>query len=210
MTPAPHAPPSAASSDQADASTHAAPSWADHPHRVPRRPTARFMWAHPARWVALGFGCGLSPLAPGTVATLWAWVAFLMLDPILSAPGWAAVLVCSVVLGAWACARCARDLGQADPSAIVWDEIVAFWLVLWVLMPASIWAQLGAFCLFRMFDIAKPGPVAWADRILKRPGSSAIGLQQGVGILLDDLVAAGCTLCVIALIVALWGVGLWP
>ncbi len=181
--------------------------WADHPHRVPTRPTARFMWGHPARWLALGFGCGLSPVAPGTVATLWAWVAFLVLDRWLTAVGWAALLTAGFGAGWWACTRCARELGQSDPSAIVWDEILAFWLVLWILMPASGWAQAGAFVLFRAFDIAKPGPVAWADRTFKFSASGGITARQGMGILLDDVVAAGCTLCVLAIIVALLGTG---
>jgi len=76
--------------------------------------------------------------------------------------------------------------------------------VLWLWSPAGFWAQLLAFALFRYFDAAKPGPVGWADRLFKlRPGQ-AIGWRQGVGILFDDLVAAGCTLLVLALGLRLW------
>ena len=90
-------------------------------------------------------------------------------------------------------------MGTADPGAIVWDEVIAFWAVLWVLMPAGFAAQLAAFALFRYFDAAKPGPVAWADRLFKgRPGEPP-GWRQGWGILFDDLVAALCTLLVLAL-----------
>ena len=169
------------------------------------KPTAAFMWRHPARWFALGFGSGLSPRAPGTVGTLWGWVAFLVLQRWITQPlHWALVIVAALVLGVWACTRTAQDMGVADPGAIVWDEIVAFWIVLWLLMPAPWWAQLLAFALFRYFDAAKPGPVGWADRRFKlRPGQ-AIGWRQGVGILFDDLVAAGCTLVFIALWIALW------
>ena len=71
----------------------ASSAWGDRPQTVwtspPRRATAAFMRQHPARWIALGFGSGLSPIAPGTVGTLWAWVAFLVLDPWLNATGWA-------------------------------------------------------------------------------------------------------------------------
>ena len=95
-------------------------------------------------------------------------------------------------------------LGIADPGAIVWDEIVAFWIILWLLMPASIWAQFAAFVLFRFFDAVKPGPVGWADRRFKQQPGEPIGPRQGFGILFDDLVAAGCTLLVIALGVRLW------
>ena len=95
-------------------------------------------------------------------------------------------------------------MGVADPGAIVWDEIVAFWIVLWLLTPAAWWAQLAAFVLFRFFDAAKPGPVGWADRRYKlRPGQ-AIGWRQGFGILFDDLVAALCTLLFIAVWIRLW------
>lgn len=165
---------------------------------APPRANAAFMRRHPARWVALGFGSGLSPWAPGTVGTLWAWVAFLVLDRWLAPLGpwaWGSVLGGSFLLGLWACTRTAQDLGVADPGAIVWDEIVAFWLVLWLVMPAGWLAQLVAFGLFRFFDAVKPGPVGWCDRRFK----SARGWAQSAGILADDLVAALCTLFVIAL-----------
>lgn len=169
-----------------------------------QRATAAFMLQHPARWIALGFGSGLSPRAPGTVGTLWGWVAFLLLDRWLGPTQWATLIVASLLLGLWACTRTAQHLGVADPGAIVWDEVVAFWIVLWVLMPAGLWAQFAAFVLFRYFDAAKPGPVGWADRRFKLRTGQAIGWRQGVGILFDDLVAAGCTLLFVAVWVALW------
>jgi phosphatidylglycerophosphatase A len=162
---------------------------------APRRVSARFMLAHPARWIALGFGSGLSPWAPGTVGTLWAWIAFLVFDRWLGAAGWGVVIGVALALGVWACTRTAHDLGLADPAAIVWDEVVAFWIVLWIVMPASGLAQLSAFVLFRFFDAAKPGPVGWCDRRFK----AARGWMQGLGILVDDLVAALCTLLVISI-----------
>lgn len=162
------------------------------------------MRGHPAHWVALGFGAGLAPRAPGTVGTLWAWVSFLMLDPWVGTAGWAAVIVASLGVGQWATTRTAQHLGVADPGSIVWDEVVAFWIVLWLLMPAPWWAQIAAFALFRFFDAAKPGPVRWADRLFKLPQGARIGWRQGAGILLDDLVAAACTLLFIALWIRLW------
>ena len=87
-----------------------------------------------------------------------------------------------------------RHMGVADPGSIVWDEIVAIWLVLWLAMPMGFWGQLAAFALFRYFDAAKPGPVRWADGCFK-----GFGWRGGFGILFDDLVAAFCTLLVIAL-----------
>jgi phosphatidylglycerophosphatase A len=159
---------------------------------------------HPAHWVALGFGSGLAPWAPGTVGTLWAWAAFLVFETWLSPAAWGWVILLSLPLGIWACTRTAQHMGVADPGSIVWDEVVAFWLVLWVLMPAGFWMQVLAFGLFRYFDAAKPGPVRWADRRFKLQPGQAIGWRQGFGILLDDLVAALCTLLTLALGVRLW------
>ena len=167
------------------------------------RPTARFMLRHPAHWLALGFGSGLSPKAPGTVGTLWSWLSFLVLSQWLSQAQWGLVIVGSLLIGVWACTVTAQHMGSADPGAIVWDEVVAFWIVLWLLTPAAWWVQLAAFALFRYFDAAKPGPVGWADRRYKlRPGQ-AIGWRQGFGILFDDLVAALCALLVIAIAIAI-------
>ena len=64
--------------------------------------------------------------------------------------------------------------------------------------------QAAAFALFRYFDAAKPGPVGWADRLFKLKPGQAIGWRQGLGILFDDLVAAGCTLLVVALWLSWW------
>ncbi len=169
-----------------------------------QRVSAGFMLRHPARWVALGFGSGLSPKAPGTVGTLWGWVAFLVLSRWLGPGQWATVIVLGLAVGLWACTLTAQHLAIADPGAIVWDEIVAFWIILWLLMPAGLWTQLAAFVLFRLFDAVKPGPVGWADRLFKQRSGQAIGWRQGLGILFDDLVAAACTLLVLALGMQLW------
>jgi phosphatidylglycerophosphatase A len=171
---------------------------------APQRPSVRFLLSHPAHLVALGFGAGLSPKAPGTVGTLWAWLSFLVLDRWLTDTGWALVLVSSALIGWWACTVTARHLAVCDPGAIVWDEVLAFWAVLWLVMPAGVLGQLIAFGLFRYFDAAKPGPVAWADARFKAvhdasDGALRIGWAQGFGILFDDLVAALCTLLAIAL-----------
>ena len=166
---------------------------------APRRATARFMLRHPAHWMALGFGSGLSPKAPGTVGTLWAWAAFLVINPWLNDVQWAALLLASTLVGWWACTLTARHMATPDPGAIVWDEVVAFWLVLWLIMPTGFVGQLIAFGLFRYFDAAKPGPVGWADQLFKGERGRPVGWAQGFGILFDDFVAAGCTLLVIAL-----------
>ena len=158
------------------------------------RPTVRFLLAHPAHFIALGFGAGLARKAPGTVGTLWAWLAYLVLQRWLSPwhMGW--LIAGGTLVGWWACTTAARNLRVADPGSIVWDEIVAFWLVLWLAMPMGWWGQLAAFALFRFFDAAKPGPVGWADSLFK-----GLGWRGGWGILWDDFVAAFCTLLAIAL-----------
>jgi phosphatidylglycerophosphatase A len=170
------------------------------PTAAPRRPSLRFMLQHPAHIIALGFGSGLAPRAPGTVGTLWAWAAFLIADLWLTDFGWAIVLIAAAIVGWWACTVTARHLAVADPGAIVWDEVLAFWLVLWLVLPAGFWAQAAAFALFRFFDAVKPGPVRWADSRFKARAGSAIGWAQGFGILFDDLLAALCTL----LLMAVW------
>jgi phosphatidylglycerophosphatase A len=157
------------------------------------------MLSHPAHVLALGFGSGLSPMAPGTVGTLWAWLSFVLLQPHLSHLHWLGLLLVGTAVGWWACTLTARHMAVADPGAIVWDEVLAFWLVLWLISPTGFWGQAVAFGLFRFFDAAKPGPVAWADRLFKGQPGQPVGWAQGFGILFDDFVAAGCTLLVIAL-----------
>jgi phosphatidylglycerophosphatase A len=143
----------------------------------------------PSFLIAFGFGTGLAPRAPGTVATAWAWLSFNVLQPITSDLFWALLLCFSFVAGWWAIGKTSRILGQQDPSSIVWDEILAFWLVLWVLNGALLEEAL-AFVLFRLFDILKPGPVAWADRRFKNP----------FGVMFDDLVAAALALFCMAVV----------
>ncbi len=170
------------------------------------RPTVRFLVSHPAHWLALGFGAGLARKAPGTIGTLWTWLAFLVFSRWLGDAQWGLLLALALPLGWWACATTARHMGVLDPGSVVWDEVVAFWLVLWLVMPAGFWAQVMAFALFRFFDAVKPGPVGWADALFHRvdPATDRHAWSKaGLGIMLDDLVAAACTLLVIALWVRL-------
>jgi phosphatidylglycerophosphatase A len=160
------------------------------------------MLAHPAHVIALGGGSGLSGLAPGTSGTLWAWIAFAALSPWMTDARWALLIGLSLPIGWWACTVTARHMGVQDPGSIVWDEIVAFWLVLWLVMPTGALGQVLAFGLFRFFDAVKPGPVGWADALFHQANPESdrwAWAKAGFGILLDDLVAAFCTLLVIAL-----------
>ena len=158
------------------------------------RPNVAFMLAHPAHAIALGWGSGLSPKAPGTVGSLWGWLSWLVLQSTLTQPVQAMVIAMALLVGWWACTVTARHMGISDPGAIVWDEIIAMWVILFLVMPAGFWGQFTAFALFRFFDAVKPGPVAWADRLFK-----GFGWRGGWGIIWDDLVAAFCTVLIIAL-----------
>ena len=140
-----------------------------------------------SRWIAFGAGSGLTGIAPGTAGTLWAWAAWVVFSPWLPVTALAILIALGFVAGCWACGRAAQDLGVSDHGAIVWDEIVAFWLVLLV-VPAEFSWQFAAFVLFRLFDIAKPPPIRHFERTV--PG--------GLGVMFDDLLAAGYTLFVLA------------
>jgi phosphatidylglycerophosphatase A len=169
---------------------------------APVKPTGHFMMAHPAHVLGLGFGSGLSPVAPGTAGTLWAWAIFALLQDRLTESQWGWLIAISLVAGWWACSLTARHLRVLDPSSIVWDEIAAFWLVLWLISPTSWLGQAVVFALFRFFDAVKPGPVGWADQLFHQvdPATDRHAWHKaGAGIMLDDLVAAFCTLLVIAL-----------
>jgi len=155
-----------------------------------RLPDARFLVSHPAHFIALGFGCGLAPVAPGTVGTAAAiplyWALALVLPPLAIA----FLAIPLFFVGIWACGVTGRDLGVADHSAMVWDEIVAF-LPLASLASSSLALQALAFVLFRVFDIWKPFPI----RLLERE------LKGGLGVMADDLVAACYAYVVFAVVV---------
>ena len=158
------------------------------------KPTYEFMKPRLSRWIAFGFGSGLSRVAPGTVGTLFAWLSFALLDPLLGSAGMAVLIVLGLLVGHWAIDRTGRDIGAHDHGAIVWDEVVAFWLVLWVIPPTFSW-QLMGFLLFRIFDIVKPRPIRSIDRTW----------QNAFGVLADDLMAAAYTLLLMAVWSRLFG-----
>ena len=158
------------------------------------RPTVRLLLSHPAHFISLGLGSGLAPRAPGTFGTLAAWLLYPLLRTSLSELVFLAMLASFFVAGIIAADRTGRALGAADHGAIVWDEMVAFWLVLFFAPPGLAW-QAAAFVLFRFFDIVKPPPIGWADRRVK----------GGFGVMLDDLIAAGYAILMLAVLVQLVG-----
>ena len=168
-----------------------------------------FQWVRQtaSRTIAFGFGCGLSPFAPGTIGTLWAWVAFLVGEYFLSTEDFIWIIGGGFLLGCWICGQVSEELGKKDFGGIVWDEIIAFWIVLIFIMPTNIWMQVIAFGLFRFFDAVKPGPIGMIDRHFKtmerndHDSSSTFQIiWRGFGIMVDDLAAAFFTLLAIALI----------
>jgi len=142
--------------------------------------------------VATGLGFGFCPVSPGTCGSLWglaiAWG--------LSAAGaqgavWGVVCAAICLAGVPICGRGARLLGQEDPGAVVYDELAALPLAL-LLTDVTTPTLIAAFVWFRVFDIAKPWPVSWAERL---PG--------GWGIMADDIVAA------LLAAPCVWAVAVW-
>ena len=144
-----------------------------------RAPDARFLVSHPAHFIALGFGSGLAPKAPGTFGTLVAFPIYWALALVLPPLAIAFVAIPLFFVGVWACERTGRDLGVADHGSMVWDEIVAF-LPLLATASQDWRLQLFAFALFRAFDIWKPFPIRELERRVK----------GGLGVMIDDVVAA--------------------
>lgn len=162
------------------------------------QPDLRFLLRHPAHVLALGFGAGLIPFAPGTFGTLIALPLFWWLHPRLEAVDFLILLGILYILGIWVCGRTGRALGVQDHKAIVWDETVAFLIVLFFTPPLLIW-QAFAFLLFRLFDILKPGPIRAIEKMF----------GGGFGVMIDDLAAAFFALLCLALYKALAPMGGW-
>lgn len=152
------------------------------------RITLRFVYAHPAHGIAFAGGVGLAPFAPGTFGTLLAFPLFAVLAAYTDVFTQLIVFIVFFGIGAWACQMTGRALGVSDHGGMVWDETVAFLLVL-IFTPAGWLWQAAAFALFRFFDIVKPPPIRHYDRTLK----------NGFGVMFDDLLAAVYTLLVLAL-----------
>lgn len=152
------------------------------------------MLSRPAHLIAFGFGAGLVPVAPGTFGTLLAFPLFWFFRAETGALEFILAIVVLFVLGVWACEVTGRALGVPDHGGMVWDETVAFLLVLYFTPAAPVWLA-AAFILFRLFDILKPPPIRYYDQTFK----------SGFGVMLDDVVAAFYTLLVLAVATRLLG-----
>ena len=156
------------------------------------KPTVRFMLSHPSHFIAQGFGTGLSPVMPGTVGTLFAWLCFVTFNArwpmFFTETVWAVIIVTMFILGVVVCHQTGQDLASPDDGSMVWDEIVATWMVLWMLSPASLATQCWAVFWFRVFDMVKPPPIRYIDQHMK----------GGLGVMWDDVMAAFYTLLLFA------------
>ena len=138
----------------------------------------RTVLTDPVNFLAFGFGTGLAPFAPGTVGSIPGLLLFwLTLDFGLYVQlGIAAAMT---LIGVWICGESARRIGVHDHGGIVWDEIVGMYVTL-LAAPVTVTGFVIAFVLFRVMDIVKPWPIRDLDH----------SIHGGLGIMLDDLVAA--------------------
>ncbi|GKX50294.1 phosphatidylglycerophosphatase A family protein [Budvicia aquatica] len=148
----------------------------------------RLSLTNPLHWIAVGFGSGLSPKAPGTMGTIAAIPFFLLLQP-LSIPAYLGVLLVAFVIGVWACQSATDAIGQEDHGGLVWDEFVGLWITCIALPQGFGWILL-AFVLFRFFDILKPWPINWVEK----------RYSGGFGVMMDDVIAGVIALAVVQLI----------
>ena len=145
-----------------------------------RRPTIADL-RDPLMLLALGFGSGLLPRAPGTWGTVVGCALFAVLAP-LGLPAMIGITAAAIVVGVPLCTVAAQRLGVHDHPAIVWDEIAGVMLAL-LFVPLTWFWVVAAFLLFRLLDVAKPWPIGWLDR----------RVSGGFGIMLDDVLAGAAT-----------------
>jgi phosphatidylglycerophosphatase A len=139
--------------------------------------TEKFTLTDPIQFLALGFGSGLAPKAPGTFGTLSAVPIFLLMSA-LTPLYYAIIVTLMAVTGIYICQKAADAAGVHDHGAIVWDEIVGF-LITMFMVPLSWQSIFVGFALFRFFDILKPWPISFIDK----------KVHGGFGIMLDDVLA---------------------
>lgn len=150
------------------------------------------IWTNPCYFFAFGFGSGLLPIAPGTWGTIAAIPIYLLMQN-LPWQLYAGITVLLIVVGVWFCEVTERALGVHDYSGIVWDEVCGYLLTMFAAPAGWIWIIIG-FILFRIFDIWKPWPVGWVDK----------NVEGGLGVMVDDLVAAVYAWLVLQILAILW------
>ncbi|MBC3764548.1 phosphatidylglycerophosphatase A [Neptunicella marina] len=154
---------------------------------------SRISLKNPWHFLALGFGSGLAPVAPGTFGTLAA-IPFVLVFALLPDTWFAALAVFFALAGFYICGRTARDMRVHDHSSIVWDEVVGYMIGM-IAVPLSFNTIVTAFVLFRFFDIVKPWPISYLDK----------HIHGGVGIMADDILAGVFTfICMQVLLYLQW------
>lgn len=142
------------------------------------RPSVKTVFTDPVHFLAFGFGVGLSPIAPGTLGSVWG----VLLAWLTASWAWQfefALAAGLCLVGVWICGVSSKKLGVPDHSGIVWDEIAGAYLI-FLPLPRDMWWLLAGFVVFRVLDIVKPWPIRELDH----------RLHGGLGIMLDDVVAA--------------------
>jgi len=142
-----------------------------------KKSTENFNIYNPIHFLALGFGSGLVPKAPGTFGTLAA-IPLVLLFSLLTNFHLVLLILVMSIAGVYICGKAAKDAGVHDHGAIVWDEIVGL-LITMFMMPLSWQSIMVGFALFRFFDILKPWPISYLDK----------NCHGGFGIMIDDIVA---------------------
>ena len=159
---------------------------------------------NPLHLVAVGFGSGLAPIAPGTFGTLAAIPLFYVLA-LLSIEYYILALIITSLTGFWFCHVTTKAMGVHDHKAIVWDEFVGYWITMLPVLMLYPDINLGAeipftwvvvgFILFRFFDVLKPFPISWLDK----------KVEGGVGIMIDDIVAGAFSAIILFVMIKYWG-----
>ncbi len=146
---------------------------------------------NPVHFLALGFGSGLAPKAPGTFGTIAA-IPVVFAAAYFGLIAYTVFTIIACIVGCWICGYTAKALKTHDHPAIVWDEVAGLLITLWA-VPLTWTNVIIGFALFRFFDILKPWPIKWVDQ----------KVHGGFGIMLDDILAGlMAALC-------LYGVGLF-
>lgn len=142
----------------------------------------------PVQFLALGFGSGLAPKAPGTFGTAAAIPVYLLLAMLTPMYYFFAVVI-TIIAGIYICGKAADNVSVHDHPAIVWDEFVGYFITMFM-VPVSWQSVLVGFLLFRVFDILKPWPISFIDK----------KMSGGAGIMFDDILAGLFSLAIMHLI----------
>ncbi|AKC60400.1 phosphatidylglycerophosphatase A [Blochmannia endosymbiont of Camponotus (Colobopsis) obliquus] len=145
---------------------------------------------NPYHLIATGFGIGMVPYMPGTLASLiaivvWFFVSFLPYQLCFI------LFLLALILGLCSCHQTVKDIGIHDHRSIVWDEYIGMWCALIGVSINDWYCLIFSFLLFRVIDICKPWPIGWLDRVVK----------GGMGILIDDIVAGFFTSFILYIVV---------